>query len=77
LPGNPCRRFSGRRLRQLRLAAGLTIEQLADDVGKSAYTVQSYESVGARRIRPSIDMLPRLAERFGVTIDELFEEVVS
>jgi transcriptional regulator with XRE-family HTH domain len=64
------RRFSSTRIRELRLRAGLTVEQLADDIGKSVWTVIGYEIEG--RVTPPTDVLPVIADRFGVAIDDLF-----
>lgn len=57
------------RIRELRLAAGLTQKQLADKMGISKPAVSLWES-GAQR--PSVDKLPKLAGILGSSIDELF-----
>jgi transcriptional regulator with XRE-family HTH domain len=68
----PARRFSRRTLRELRVEAGITIEQVATDVDLSPYSVADYE-LGRRT--PSVNGLILLAERFGIAIDDLFEDV--
>lgn len=68
------RRFSRIRLRELRRAAGISIEQLARDLDKSPYTTLDYE---LGRVTPPTDVLPLIADRFGVTIDALFLEAAS
>ena len=60
----------GKKIRQLRFKAGLTQEQLAEQLGLGAQAVSKWETGAAM---PDITLLPRLAERFGVSIDELFD----
>ena len=60
----------GQKIKQLRYKAGLTQEQLAEQMGVSAQSVSKWEA-GASM--PDISLLPILAETFGVSIDELFE----
>ena len=57
------------RIRELRLAAGLTQKQLADKMGVSEPAVSLWESDSQR---PSIDKLPKLAKTLCTSIDELF-----
>lgn len=59
----------GNRIKQLRLAASMTQEQLANSLGVSAQAVSKWES-GVNM--PDILLLPELSVIFGVTIDELF-----
>lgn len=59
-----------KRIKQLRLKAGLTQEQLAEKLGISAQSVSKWENAVAM---PDIVMLPLLSETFGVSIDELFD----
>ena len=60
----------GKKIKQLRLKAQMTQEQLADQLGVSAQAVSKWEnSVGM----PDIALLPGLAEVFGVSIDDLFD----
>ena len=60
----------GTRIKQLRLAASMTQEQLAQKLGVSAQAVSKWES-GINM--PDILMLPELSVIFGVSIDELFD----
>lgn len=56
-------------LRRLRLAKKLTQEQLAEQLGVSAQSVSRWET-GATC--PDVLLLPTLAERLGVLVDDLF-----
>lgn len=58
----------GRRIASLRLERGLTQTQLAQSIGSIQAVISSYE-VG--RVRPHADVLAKLAEALGVTIDTL------
>ena len=60
----------GTRIKQLRLAASMTQEQLAQRLGVSAQAVSKWES-GVNM--PDILLLPELSVIFGVSIDELFD----
>ena len=60
----------GKKTRQLRLKAKLTQEQLAQQLGLGAQSVSKWENGAAM---PDITLLPRLAEIFGVSIDDLFD----
>ena len=60
----------GKRIRQYRLKAGLTQEQLAEKLGIGAQSVSKWENAAAM---PDITALPLLAEVFGVSIDDLFD----
>ena len=60
----------GKRIRQLRFKAGLTQEQLAEQLGIGPQSVSKWENAVAM---PDITTLPLLAEVFGVTIDDLFD----
>ncbi len=64
----------GKKIRQLRLKAGLTQEQLAEKVGVVPQSVSKWENAAAM---PDITALPMLAEVFGVTIDDLFDLTVE
>ncbi len=59
----------GTRIKNLRLAASMTQEQLASRLGVSAQAVSKWES-GTNM--PDILLLPELSVIFGVSIDELF-----
>ena len=60
----------GTRIKQLRLAASMTQEQLAQRLGVSAQAVSKWES-GVNM--PDNLLLPELSVIFGVSIDELFD----
>ncbi len=60
----------GAKIRQLRLAASMTQEQLAARLGLSAQAVSKWEQ-GINM--PDILALPQLSVIFGITIDELFD----
>lgn len=58
------------RIRELRLARGMTQAQLSKNLGlKSQSTVAMWEN-GSRK--PPSTILPRLAAELGCTIDELY-----
>lgn len=57
------------KLRSLRLEKKLTQEQLAERLGVSAQSVSRWETCATY---PDVMLLPRLAELFGVLVDELF-----
>ena len=59
----------GARIRQLRNAAGMTQEQLGNELSVSAQAVSKWES---GTTTPDIQLLPEISVLFGVTIDELF-----
>lgn len=64
-------KFINFRIRELRLAKGLTQTQLSINLGlKSQSTVAMWET-GARN--PPSSILPRLASELDCTIDELFD----
>ena len=56
------------RVRQCRQAAGLTQQQLADRVGVSVRTILSIEK---EQYNPSLMLAYRIAQVFGVTVEEL------
>ena len=56
------------RVREFRMAAGMTQQQLADRVHVSARTIISIEK---EQYSPSLMLAFRLAEVFGVTVEEL------
>ena len=60
----------GAKIKHLRCKAGLTQEQLAEKLGLSGQSVSKWENAVAM---PDITLLPKLAEEFGVSIDELFD----
>lgn len=60
----------GNKIRQIRIKAALTQEQLASKLGVSAQSVSKWENEISM---PDITLLPDIAEIFGVSIDELFD----
>lgn len=61
----------GNRIRQARESAGITQEELANQLGKSQNAISDYENA-RRAIR--ITELPRLAEALGVSVAYFFGE---
>lgn len=59
----------GKKIRDLRVAKGITQEILAEVLSVSPQAVSKWETGSAS---PDIQLLPELAIYFGVTIDELF-----
>lgn len=59
----------GKRIRELRAARHMTQEQLAELIGISFQAISKWETGIAL---PDITLVPRLAQIFGVTTDELF-----
>ena len=57
------------RVRELRTAAGLTQQQLAEQVHVSSRTIISLEK---GQYNPSLLLAYRIAELFGTTIEELY-----
>jgi transcriptional regulator with XRE-family HTH domain len=68
------RHFSGRRLRETRKAAGISIAQLAIGVDRSVYSIQEYEN---GRVTPSTSVLLAIADILGLRVDDLFEEAAE
>lgn len=60
----------GNKIKQLRLKAALTQEQLATSLGISAQSVSKWETSVTM---PDISLLPLLSSVLGVTIDEIFD----
>ncbi len=60
----------GLKIKQLRLKAGLTQEQLAVKLGVSAQSISKWETAVTM---PDISLLPLLSGELGVTIDEIFD----
>ena len=58
------------KIKQLRLKAGLTQEQLGSSLGISAQSISKWETAVTM---PDISLLPLLSSQLGVTIDELFD----
>ncbi len=59
----------GMKIRELRHRDGRTQEMLADALGITSQAVSRWESSGSY---PDMEMIPSIANYFGITIDELF-----
>lgn len=66
------RMFSGLRLREARLAAGLKPEQLAVRIDRSVWAIHQYERGTAQ---PSTNALVGLSDVLGTPLDTFFAEV--
>ena len=64
----------GNKIRQLRLNAGFTQEQLAVKLGVSGQSVSKWENEVSM---PDITLLPIIADTFGISIDELFDLTIE
>lgn len=62
----------GKRLRELRVRAGLSQQALADRIGTTPLDIRRYES--GRVEHPRADRLAALAQALGVSIDSLTSE---
>ena len=58
-------------IRSLRFSANMTQEEVADALGVQRTTVTMWET---GKSVPRTELLPRLAELFGCTVDELFRD---
>ena len=58
----------GERIRELRKAAGITQEELGNKIGVSAQAVSKWECGSV----PDTELIPKIADCFGVAIDALF-----
>lgn len=56
------------RIKELRLGKGLTMDQLAKDIGSTRATISNFEN---EQRKPSLDMVIKLADYFQVSIDYL------
>lgn len=63
-----------RRLQQMREERGLNQKKVAEDLNISRSAYSSYET-GARE--PSLDMLIKMADYFGLSVDELLSHCAS
>lgn len=58
----------GNNIKRIRQNKGVTQEQLGDSIGVSGQAVSKWENGSAL---PDIQVLPKLADYFGISIDEL------
>lgn len=63
----------GERIKKLRREKRVTQEQLGKAVGVSTQAVSKWECGGT----PDVDVMPRIADYFGVTLDALFGRTQS
>ena len=59
----------GQKIRELRHRDGRTQETLADALGVTSQAISRWEANGGY---PDMEMIPAIANYFGVSIDELF-----
>ena len=59
-------------LKVLRNKSGMSQQQLADVIGISQQSVNKYEN---HKVEPDIDTLIRIADCFGVTVDQLIGRI--
>lgn len=64
----------GNKIKQFRLKAGLTQEQLGTSLGISAQSISKWET---GITMPDITLLPLLSSELGVTIDEIFDLTID
>ena len=64
----------GNKIATLRKKAGLTQKELADTLMISAQSISKWEN---QQASPDITLLPKIAETFGVSIDELFDLTIE
>lgn len=65
------RSFSGRRLRDARVAAGIRPERLALTVDRSVYSIHEYEN---GRVVPPLVVAVQLAAALNCSVDDLLTE---
>lgn len=65
---------AGERLRKARVTAGVSPEQVAIAVGRSAFTIHGYE---LGRIEPPIHVLAKIATLCGTTVGDILDERVT
>lgn len=63
----------GKQIAQMRREKGVTQEELANHVGVSTQAVSKWENGGA----PDVELLPKIADFFSVSIDALFGRSIS
>lgn len=62
----------GPSLRAARIAAGMSVEQVAISVGRTAYSISGYER---GKIEPPLHVLVQMCEMFGTTVGAVLSEV--
>ncbi|WP_296232114.1 helix-turn-helix domain-containing protein [uncultured Pseudomonas sp.] len=71
MPSLPIRQHFGLRIRELRLATGMTQEAFADHCGFARTYMSRIETGGAN---PSLDAIKVLADALNVSLSSLFED---
>jgi transcriptional regulator with XRE-family HTH domain len=69
MPNTPIRKSFGNRVRELRLATGMTQEAFADHCGFARTYMSRLETGGAN---PSLDAIKTLADALNVPLKDLF-----
>jgi len=69
MPNTSIRKSFGRRIRELRLATGMTQEAFADHCGFARTYMSRLETGGAN---PSLDAIKTLADALKIELSELF-----
>jgi transcriptional regulator with XRE-family HTH domain len=59
----------GKRLRELRVKSGETLQETASHIGVSKQSISHYES--GRRV-PSPEVMEKIADHFGLTVGYIF-----
>ncbi|HSX50856.1 MAG TPA: helix-turn-helix transcriptional regulator [Cellvibrio sp.] len=72
MPNTPIRKSFGNRVRELRLATGMTQEAFADHCGFARTYMSRVETGGSN---PSLDAIKTLADGLGVDLAELFKDL--
>lgn len=62
--------YIGKKLKELRLALDLTQEELADKLQISRVNYVRYET---DKVRPSYEILLKIADFYDISLDELFD----
>lgn len=65
----------GARLKELRFKKGQSLQQVADAVGASKAHIWELET--GKSQNPSLDLLRRMAEHFGITVSSLVGETLE
>ncbi len=60
----------GKKLRQLRVSAGLTQQQLAERLGVGRVNYTRYENDA---VRPDYETIIKIADFFDISLDEIFD----
>lgn len=72
MPNPSIRKAFGNRIRELRLASGMTQEAFADHCGFARTYMSRLETGGAN---PSLDAIKTLADALGIPLKDLFNDL--